>query len=86
MPTIDRIGRARVLIYLNDHRPAHVHVLQGDCHAVLVLHCPDGPPEIRENLGFSRAEMRHILEETLSRLTLFCREWERHHGPDRPNS
>lgn len=54
MPAIDCIGGARVVIYLNDHRPAHVHVLQGDCHAVLVLRCPDGPPEIR-----------HILEEIL---------------------
>lgn len=86
MPAIDCIGGARVVIYLNDHRPAHVHVLQGDCHAVLVLHCPDWPPEIRENIGFSRAKIRHILEEAPSRLTLLCREWERHHGPDRPNS
>ena len=86
MPTIDRIDTARVVIYLNDHRPAHVHVVQGDRRAVLILHCPDGPPELRENIGFSRTEMRHILEESLSRLALFCGEWERHHGPGRQNS
>lgn len=86
MPTIDRIDAARVVIYLNDHRPARVHVVQGDCRAVLILHCPDGPPELRENIGFSRTEMRRILEESLSRLALFCGEWQRHHGPGRQNS
>jgi hypothetical protein len=83
MPTIDRIDAARVVIYLNDHRPAHVHVVQGERSAVLILHCPNGPLELRENIGFSRTEMHHILEESLSRLALFCREWERHHGPGR---
>lgn len=86
MPTIDRIDAARVVIYLNDHRPAHVHVVQGERSAVLILHCPNGPLELRENIGFSRTEMRHILEESLSRLALFCREWERHHGPGRQNA
>ena len=86
MPTIDRIDAARVVIYLNDHRPAHVHVVQGERSAVLILHCPDGPLELRENIGFSRTEMRHILEGSMSRLALFCGEWERHHGPDRQNS
>ena len=86
MPTIDRIDASRVVIYLNDHRPAHVHVVQGERSAVLILHCPNGPLELRENIGFSRTEMRHILEESLSRLALFCGEWERHHGPDRQNS
>ena len=86
MPTIDRIDAARVVIYPNDHRPAHVHVVQGDCRAVLILHCPYRPPEIRENIGFSRTEMRHILEGSMSRLALFCGEWERHHGPGRQNS
>ena len=86
MPTIDRIDAARVVIYLNDHRPAHVHVVQGERSAVLILHCPNGPLELRENIGFSRTEMRHILEESLSRLALFCREWERYHGPGRQNS
>ena len=86
MPTIDRIDAARVVIYLNDHRPAHVHVVQGERSAVLILHCPNGPLELRENIGFSRTEMRHILEGSMSRLALFCGEWERHHGPDRKNS
>ncbi len=45
----------RVVIYPNDHRPVHVHVIGGGREAVFDLHCPEGPPEIRENYGFSRA-------------------------------
>lgn len=84
MTTIDRIGGARIVIYLNDHRP--VHVVQGCRSAVLILHYPEGPLELRENIGFSKTEMRHILEESLTRLALCCGEWERYHGPGRQNS
>lgn len=30
MPTVARIGSLRVMIYPNDHRPAHVHVIGGE--------------------------------------------------------
>ena len=36
MPTVLRIGGLRVVIYPNDHRPAHVHVI-GDGEAVFIL-------------------------------------------------
>lgn len=48
MPTVLRLGALRVVIYPNDHRPAHVHVLGAGGEAVFVLNCPDGPPELRE--------------------------------------
>jgi hypothetical protein len=51
MPTIFRIGAARVVIYLNDHLPAHVQVLDGGQHAVFNLHCPHGPPAMLRNHG-----------------------------------
>ncbi len=35
MPTVKRIDGLRVVIYPNDHRPAHVHVIGGDSEAVL---------------------------------------------------
>jgi hypothetical protein len=52
MPTVLRLGRLRVVIYLNDHRPAHVHVMGGGQEAVFKLNCPAGPAELRENYGF----------------------------------
>jgi len=39
----------RVVVYPNDHRPAHVHVIGRGCEAVFNLNCPAGPVELREN-------------------------------------
>lgn len=48
MPTIFSYAGHRVVIYSNDHRPAHVHVLGSGCEAVFELACPWGPPCLRE--------------------------------------
>ena len=49
MPTILRVDGLRVVIYPNDHMPEHVHVIGGGGEALFNLHCPDGPPVLREN-------------------------------------
>lgn len=58
MPTVLRMGDLRVVIYPNDHRPAHVHVIGSDGEAVFNLHCPEGPPELRESFRLSRPHGR----------------------------
>lgn len=80
MPTVLTIFGLRVVIYPNDHRPAHVHVLGNGCEAVFNLHCPDGPPELRENYGFSQKELGRIGGELGNHLTLLCEAWRRIHG------
>ncbi len=60
LPTVLRFGGLRVVIYPNDHRPAHVHVIGRGCEAVFNLNCPAGPVELRENYGFSRREFVRI--------------------------
>jgi len=79
MPTVLRIGGLRVSIYPNDHRPAHVHVI-GDGEAVFVLHCPGGPPELRESYGFSRVDVGRIMDALVEHLGTLCREWRNIHG------
>ena len=79
MPTVDSIAGLRVVIYPNDHRPAHVHVI-GDCEAVFKLNCPAGPPELRENYGFTARRLARIQAALTSRLTHLCAEWSRIHG------
>ena len=37
-----RIGNLRVVIYPNDHRPAHVHVIGPEHEALFHLNCPEG--------------------------------------------
>ena len=60
MPTVLRFDGLRVVIYPADHRPAHVHVIGAAGEAVFILHCPDGPPELRESYGFDRRALNRI--------------------------
>lgn len=53
MPTVLRFDGLRAVIYPNDHRPAHVHVIGKGGEAVFILHCPNGPPELRESYRFN---------------------------------
>ncbi len=69
-----------MVIYPNDHRPAHVHVIGGEGELVFDLHCPDGPVEVREVYSFSRAEVGRIKIDLQARLSALCAEWERIHG------
>ncbi len=80
MPTVLRFGAFRVVIYPNDHRPEHVHVIGRGCEGVWKLHCPRGPVELRENYGFSPREITRI-EASLQRAVAYlCEAWEEIHG------
>ena len=79
MPTILRFGGLRVAVYLNDHRPAHVHVIGRGCEAVFDLNCAGGPVHLRENYGFSRADIARITKSLTKHLVALCRAWEKIH-------
>lgn len=80
MSTVLRSNGFRVVIYPNDHRPAHVHVIQAGKEAVFNLHCPAGPPELRENYGFSPQEVRKIRSVLSRNLQSLCKKWSAIHG------
>jgi hypothetical protein len=80
MPTLLEKFGLRVVIYSNDHRPAHVHVQGKGREAVSNLHCPDGPPELRENYGFSRKELGKIFAVLTVDLARLCAGWWTMHG------
>ena len=69
----------RVVIYPNDYRPAHVHVIRNGCEAMFNLHCPGGPSELRENYGYSRKEITKITDELSANLTFLCFNWGKIH-------
>ena len=75
MPTVLTIFGLRVVIYPNDHRPAHVHVQGNGCEAVFNLHCPDGPPDLRENYGFSQKELGKIADALTKNMVELCTKW-----------
>lgn len=80
MPTVLHLNGLRVVIYPNDHRPAHVHVKGTEGEAVFILHCPDGPPELRESYRFNRSELGVIRDALAGELAALCAEWRAIHG------
>ena len=60
MPTVDAIAGLAVVIYFNDHRPAHVHVIGDGSEAVFRLKCPTGRPELRENYGLRQESFQRL--------------------------
>ena len=70
-----------MVVYPNDHRPAHVHVVDGS-EAVFDLNFPEGPVELRENYGFRSGQISAIETELNGRIEALCREWSTIHGDD----
>lgn len=80
MPTVLRIGALRVVVYANDHRPAHVHVVGRGHEAVFELNGAEGKVAVRENYGFWRKEVASIARVLVQDLAHLLTEWERIHG------
>ena len=80
MPTILLFNGLRVVIYPNDHRPEHVHVIGNECEAVFNLNCAEGPPTLRENYGFAKRRLEIIADQLADHLTLLCSKWRDIHG------
>ncbi len=80
MVTVLRVDGFRVVIYPNDHRPAHVHVVRAENEAVYNLNCPEGPPGLRENYGFSPSDLGKITQLLSSNLSKLCEQWSAIHG------
>lgn len=69
-----------MVIYPNDHRPAHIHVIGRGHEVVFYLNCPDGPAELRENYGFAKRQLTKLRESVTKHVEKLCREWEGIHG------
>lgn len=80
MPTVLRIAGLCVVIYPNDHRRAHAHVSGAGGEAVFILHCPDGPPALRESYGFKLQAIGRIFDALSVNLAELCKQWSNIHG------
>jgi hypothetical protein len=80
VPTVLRFGGLRVVVYPNDHRPPHVHVMGKGHEAIFNLNCSSGPVELRENYGFPWRELGRIQQELDWNLGKLCEAWEKIHG------
>ena len=76
MPTVLRTCGLRVVIYPNDHPPAHVHVL-GPGWAVVVNLIG---PRVREVINCSEHEARRVLQLIVDHQAELMDTWRRFHG------
>lgn len=80
MPTVLRINALAVMIWPNDHRPPHVHVIGPDQEARFALNCPDGPPALMSSVGFRTATLNEIQASLIAELAKLCDAWRQYHG------
>ena len=80
MPTILRWDGLRAVIYPDDHRPAHVHIMGAGGEAVFILNCPEGPPQLRGSMGFSSKALGRIVAMLAASLAHLCATWSEIHG------
>ena len=69
----------RVVIYINDHDPAHVHVF-GDGEAKINLSGDGGLPMLIWADGMSRGEVRRALRLVAEQHAFLLARWEDIHG------
>lgn len=81
MPTVlPPLKGWRIVIYPNDHRPPHVHVIGTHEHARFELLCDLGQVRLLSNIGFILGQLRHIETYLVTHLAHLCNEWGRIHG------
>lgn len=79
MVTVLRAEGLRLMIFVNDHLPAHVHVF-GDGEAKIDLLGADGTPALIWVDGMSRGEVRRAMRLVVEQQKFLLARWEEIHG------
>lgn len=77
VPTVMTIDGLRVVIYPNDHEPAHVHVMGDGNEARFAL---EGAIELIENYGFRSRAIGRIKAALTERQVELIARWREIHG------
>ena len=76
MPTILRFRGFNIIIFVDDHEPAHVHILGKGTQSTYWLNPPGGPVTAREIDRKLSPNDRRALEGFLNdNLTVLCERW-----------
>jgi len=82
MVTVLRANGLRVVIFVNDHPPAHVHVF-GDGEAKIDLLGASNAPALVWADGMSRGEVRRAMRTVVEQQAFLLARWRDIHGrPD----
>jgi hypothetical protein len=79
MVTIHRAHGLRVIIFTDDHEPAHVHVF-GDGQAKINLVGPDGAPVLLWVEGMKANDVRRAMQLVRDHQQAFLDRWREIHG------
>jgi hypothetical protein len=79
MVTVLRESGMRVVIYLDDHPPPHVHVF-GDGSAKIALGAEDGALQVIRTAGMKTSELRRALRIVAGHRAGLMEKWEEFHG------
>jgi hypothetical protein len=79
MVSLLRIDGLRVVIFTNDHEPAHVHVF-GDGEAKIKLRGPGGTPTLVWADAMGRGDIRRALRIATEHQAFLLARWEDIHG------
>ena len=79
MVTVLRAQGLRVVIFVNDHLPAHVHVL-GNGEAKINLVGADGVPILVWEDKMSRGDLRRAMRLVTEERAFLLERWEEIHG------
>jgi hypothetical protein len=80
MAVVHRERGFRVIIWPNDHRPAHVHVENGEAEAVFYLGDDRTMPSLRENRRMRRKDLVRALKIVCEQQDLLLQKWREIHG------
>ncbi|WP_425432491.1 DUF4160 domain-containing protein [Granulicella rosea] len=80
VPAILRFRNFRIVIFPNDHTPAHIHAIGPDVAAIFTLNCWRGPVVRRSSDQTKLADERALLQFVSDNLEVLCKAWETIHG------
>jgi len=77
--TVFRAHGLRVMIFVDDHEPAHVHVF-GDGQAKIALPPDGGSPTLVWADGMTRGDIRRAMAIVIEQHEILLAKWREIHG------